>query len=60
MTVDEIFQFSQGVAFPILVAVFFMVKSTKDTEKTNEVLSGLKEALLKLQMTIEQQYKKED
>ena len=60
MDFNDITQFIQGVGFPIFAACFFMIKGTKDNEKTNEVLNGVREALTKLQMSIEQHDKKED
>lgn len=54
---NDFVQIVQSVGFPMFVAIFYMVKGTQDTKAMTEALGGLKEAISKMQLTIEQQSK---
>lgn len=60
MDMDTFFQNFSSVGFPVLVAVFYMFRGSQDQKAMTDALNSLKEAITKMQLTIEQQDKKGD
>lgn len=60
MDMNEFLNNFSSVGFPVLVAAFYMFKGSQDQKAMTDALNSLKEVITKMQLTIEQQHKKED